>query len=164
MDIDITIKGGEELLKLHPKKYERIEEKIGNMFMDGFPEVTSTCIDREAWETSPRSEQDRLKEITTVRIFMEGGGSLIEIDTDAYFEMVGKIKALVKETFPQVLYCDVESWGLGYYRGDQVRKALADILSEGKFINELASAIRDLPVETAGKVAEPILKKELAHA
>lgn len=145
MDIDITIKGGEELLKLHPKKYAKIEEKIGDMFLNGFPEVTGTCIGREAWETIPRSEQDLQKEITTVRIFIEGGGSLCETDMDAYLEMKEKIEALVKETFPQVLYCNVESWGLGYYRGDQVRKLLAGVLSEGKFINELAAAIRDLP-------------------
>jgi hypothetical protein len=164
MDINVTIKGGEELLKLYPKKYSKIEDKISNMFMDGFPkEVTGTCIGREAWETFPRSEQDRRKEITNVRIFVEGGGPLCNTDMDAYFEMTDKIKALVKETFPQVLYCGVEPWGLGYYRGDQVRKALAEVLSEGKFIDELALAIRDLPEETVGKAADPISEGELAH-
>jgi hypothetical protein len=44
MDIDITIKGGEELSRLNKKKYEAIVNKFSNEIMDAFPEVGCCAI------------------------------------------------------------------------------------------------------------------------
>lgn len=83
-----------------------------------------------------------------IKIIIEGGEKLSDADLEEYYKMTTKIQTLVKETFPLVRYCSVESWGPGYYRGAQVRKVLLEVLNEKKLINKLASAIRDLPVET----------------
>ena len=39
MDIEIIIKGGDELKMLYPLEYETFEKKIGEMIMDFFPIV-----------------------------------------------------------------------------------------------------------------------------
>ncbi|MGB8219235.1 MAG: hypothetical protein WCE46_02495 [Methanoregula sp.] len=163
MDIDITIKGGEELYELHPKKYDKIEDKISEMILDSFPEVGGTSIAKERLGVTPARQKDLRKEITDVKIIVEGGDHLLDVDMNAYYEMVDKIKALVKATFPKVRYCDVGAWGPGYYGGDQIRKAVADVLKEKKFIDELASAVRDIPVGAVGQVADPIVTEGSVH-
>ena len=39
MDLDIVIKGGIDLKKIDPARYEAFEEKLGELVLDTFPEV-----------------------------------------------------------------------------------------------------------------------------
>jgi len=50
-----------------------------------------------------------------VKIIFEGGEQLSNRGVNKYYELTDKISALIKETYPQVRYCDVETWGMGYY-------------------------------------------------
>jgi len=85
-----------------------------------------------------------------VKIIVENGEKLIEADMEAYYEMQDKISALVKETFPQVRYCDVEVWGPGYYHRAEVKKALTEVLKEPKFQEMIGERIAKI---TTGKKA-----------
>lgn len=57
-----------------------------------------------------------MKKNTEITIIIEGGEKLFDDDINAYYLMMEKIKATVKDTFPRVRYCNVETWGAGYYR------------------------------------------------
>lgn len=48
---------------------------------------------------------------TEIKVVIVGGEKLIGTDFEAYYAMTEKLKDLVKETFPRVRYCDVETWG-----------------------------------------------------
>lgn len=70
MDIDIIIKGGEELSKFYPKNYEKFVEKVGDLILDMFPGVggwgiSSELTDRHKAEEAKREqrEQERFEEM-----------------------------------------------------------------------------------------------------
>ena len=68
MDIDIIIRGGEELAALHSKKYDALENKISRMFLDRFPEVTGVAIMKEKWGAH---RQDQKKHENTLDAIVE---------------------------------------------------------------------------------------------
>jgi len=66
MDIEIIIKGGTELSELCPKKYDVLEEKIGQMFLKTFPSVGCCLVIPELTtigEKRRKKEQEERKQI-----------------------------------------------------------------------------------------------------
>ena len=70
MDIDIVIKGGQELSEFYPKNYEAFEKEIGNLILKMFPGVGGWCIsprltERHQAEKEQReeAEQEHFKQI-----------------------------------------------------------------------------------------------------
>jgi hypothetical protein len=60
-----------------------------------------------------------------IKIIIEGGGDLMEADTEAYFDMTKKMENQVKAAFPQVRGCRTEAWGYpGRYAKVQQQKGL----------------------------------------
>ena len=79
MDIEIIIKGGEELSEFYPRNYERFNEKINDLITEMFPGVngwivSSVLTDRHQAE---KDNRERLREEefkqTLIRIFEEPG-------------------------------------------------------------------------------------------
>ncbi len=138
MDVNVIIEGGAEIKAAHPEKYDKVQEKILKLIC-GFPEVSGGSIDNEPRHkgepgTPPWNGQ--------IRIIFENGEHLADADMDAYYDLRGKIRDLVKEAFPQVTVCDVEAWSEGFYGGSQLREAVAAALKEREVIGRFASAIR----------------------
>ena len=82
-----------------------------------------------------------------VKIIFEGGEKLIEADMDAYYKLTDKMKALVKETFPQVQCCYFETWGPGYYHRAAIKKAVAEVLKEPEFQKMVCENIAKITTE-----------------
>jgi len=137
MDIDVVVKGGEELVKLNPKQYGKVENKIVNMIC-GLPGVGSVTLSNEP-DLAGQTDPDTSPWNGQIRIIIENGEQLPD---DAYYDLRGKIRDLVKETVPQVTVCTVEAWGEGYYGGNQLREAVAAVLKEREIIGKFASAVR----------------------
>jgi hypothetical protein len=77
VDIDIIIKGGEELSEFYPKNYEKFEEKISDLISEMFPgvggwEISPELTDRHQAEKKDR-EQKRQEEFkkTLISILKE---------------------------------------------------------------------------------------------
>ena len=88
MDIDIVIKGGEELSKFYPKNYEAFEKEIGDLILKRFPGVGG-------WFISPRltdkhqAEEERREQIRQEKFKQ----TLIRV-LDKYPEIREKIQAI----------------------------------------------------------------------
>ncbi len=145
MDVDVVVKGGEELKELHPKQYEKLENKIVSMICD-IPGVGSVVLSNEP-ERSAGWDPDYPPWEGKINIIIDGGENLYDIDSGVYSDLTGKIRALVHEAFPKVEVGRVEAWSYGYYQGHQVREALAKVLEEGGIIGQFAAAIRNIRKE-----------------
>ena len=93
MDIDIVIKGGQELSEFYPKNYEAFEKEIGNLILKMFPGVGGWCIsprltDRHQAEKEQRekAEQEHFNQIL-IRVLEEP-------------EIKEKITKIISESIP----------------------------------------------------------------
>ena len=59
MDIEIIIKGGEELQELYPKNYEKFNEKISELILEMFPGVGGWCISPRLTERHQAEKEQR---------------------------------------------------------------------------------------------------------
>ena len=59
MDIEIIIKGGEELSEFYPKNYEAFQKKIGELILDAFPGVGGWCFSSKLTDRHQAEEQKR---------------------------------------------------------------------------------------------------------
>ena len=58
-DIEIIIKGGEELSEFYPKNYEKFEKKIGESIVEMFPGVGCWFISSELTDRHKAEEKER---------------------------------------------------------------------------------------------------------
>jgi hypothetical protein len=61
MDIDIVIKGGQELSEFYPKNYEAFEKKISEMIVEMFPGVGGWWISPVLTDRHQAEEEQREK-------------------------------------------------------------------------------------------------------
>ncbi len=61
MEIEIIIKGGEELSKINKKKYYAMGDKIIALVMDGFPQVQGVIISPITNGWTPEKREKALK-------------------------------------------------------------------------------------------------------
>ena len=77
MDIELIIKGGEELEEYYPKNYEAFREKIGDLIIEMFPGVggwwfSSELTDRHKKEEEKREQmQDKQFKRVLTKVFKE---------------------------------------------------------------------------------------------
>jgi hypothetical protein len=61
MDIEIIVKGGEELSEWYPKNYEKFEKKISDLISEMFPGVGGWCISPELTDRHQGEKEQREK-------------------------------------------------------------------------------------------------------
>ena len=104
MDIEIIIKGGEELGEHYPKKFDVVEDKISNMFLDRFPEVTGTIISRELnpmaqLRERKRQEAENLKFKNALIEVLKEPEFQTMIDSTIKFVINDEIMKLIRELY-----------------------------------------------------------------
>ncbi len=66
IDIDITVRGGAELWKTNPKKYDKLLERVSSMFLD-FPGVGCCCIGPTFETDADRKKREDQEKISEAR-------------------------------------------------------------------------------------------------
>jgi hypothetical protein len=100
MDIDIIIKGGEELSEYYPKNYEAFQEKISDLIVEMFPGVGGWCLSSELTERH-QAEKKKREEIQA-REFKETFLRLLDEDAEVRELFQGKAASSAAEEVAHV--------------------------------------------------------------
>jgi len=148
MDIEIVIKGGEELGEHYPKKFDTVEDKISNMFLNRFPEVTGTVISREL---SPMAQLRERKWQEAENLKFKN--ALIEVLKEPEFQE--KIHKTIKSVVSAVVDDETRNHMRELYNTDPEFKARVDryleLPASTPDTEEVAGIPREVEPETPSK-------------